>query len=319
MVASLPALRLIFMGTPAFAVPTLDALLSSRHSVIAAITQPDRPRGRGQKTAPGPVKARALQAGVPVLQPASLKAPEVRAALTALHADLAVVAAYGKILSSAVIAIPRLGTINVHASLLPKYRGAAPIQRAVAAGEPETGVTIMRVVLALDAGPMLTTVRRPIDGDETSADVERGLAQLGAAALVDTVDRLSLGPVEEVPQDDSRATYANRLTKEDGLIDWSQPAQTVHNLIRAMHPWPNAFTFLAGQRLILLRSIVDDRAHDRAPGTIVAAAGDQLRVAAGSGTLLLTELQAEGKRPMPVRDFLSGHPLSIGDCFTSAP
>jgi methionyl-tRNA formyltransferase len=174
-------------------------------------------------------------------------------------------------------------------------------------------------VLALDAGPMLTTVRRAITGDETSADVERGLAQLGAGALVHTVDRLSLGPLEEIPQDDSLATYAPRLTKEDGIIDWSQSAETVHNLIRAMHPWPNAFTFSAGQRLILLRSIVDDHTHDAPPGTILAAKGDDLAVGAGSGTVVVRELQAEGKRPMSVRDFLSGHRLSAGDRFTSSP
>jgi methionyl-tRNA formyltransferase len=319
MVDALPALRIVFMGTPAFAVPTLDALLASRHSVIAAITQPDRPRGRGQKTADGPVKARAAQAGVPVLQPASLKTSDVLAQLAAFDADLAVVAAYGKILSNAVLAIPRLGTINVHASLLPKYRGAAPIHRAVAAGEHETGVTIMRVVLALDAGPMLAKVQRPIGGDETSADVEHGLAELGAALLVETVDRLALGPVAEVPQDESGATYAHRLTKGDGIIDWSQSAQTVHNLIRAMHPWPNAFTFLDGRRLILRRSIVAHQLHDQAPGSILAAKGDELLVAAGSGAVIVRELQAEGKRPMVVRDFLSGHHLSTGDRFTSAP
>jgi methionyl-tRNA formyltransferase len=177
----------------------------------------------------------------------------------------------------------------------------------------------MRVVLALDAGPMLTKVRRAIGDDETSADVERGLAQIGAAALVDTVDRLSIGALEETPQDDSLATYAPRLTKEDGLIDWSQSAQTVHNLIRAMHPWPNAFTFSAGHRLILLRSLVNDHPHTVPPGTILAAKGDDLRIAAASGIVVIRELQAEGKRPMAVRDFLSGHRLSAGDRFTSAP
>jgi methionyl-tRNA formyltransferase len=319
MVNTAPPLRIVFMGTPAFAVPALDALLASRHSVVAAITQPDRPRGRGQKTIDGPVKARALAAGIPVLQPPSLKPAEVQAQLASFDADLAVVAAFGKILSNAVIAIPRLGTINVHASLLPKYRGAAPIHRAVAAGEPETGVTIMRVVLALDAGPMLATVRRTIADDETSADVERGLAELGGALLVETVDRLGLGPIDEIPQDDQQATYAARLTKEDGIIDWSQSAQQVHNLIRAMHPWPNAFTFVEGRRLILLRSTVEAESQDREPGTILVAKGDELRVATGSGTLLLRQLQAEGKRPMTVRDFLAGHHLAAGDRFMTAP
>jgi methionyl-tRNA formyltransferase len=258
MVAS-GGLRILFFGTPDFAVPTLDALLESRHTVVGVVTQPDRPRGRGHKTSDAPVKARARAAGLPVLQPERLKDPAFMDALKAFDADLGVVAAYGKILSDAVLATPRLGMINVHASLLPHYRGAAPIHRAVIAGESETGVTIMRVVKALDAGAMIDTVRRPIGPNETSQEVERDLARLGAGLLVDVTNALAEGRATETPQDDAAASYAHRLTKDDGIVDWSWPAFRIHNLIRGLHPWPHAFTFHEGQRLILLRSQVEYR------------------------------------------------------------
>lgn len=313
------ALRIVFFGTPDFAVPTLDALLRSHHTVAAVVTQPDRPRGRGQKTTDAPVKARALAAGVPVLQPARLKDDTFLDPLRALGADLGVVAAYGKILTETVLAIPRLGMINVHASLLPRYRGAAPVHRAVIEGERETGVTIMRVVKALDAGPMLATARRPIGPDDTSEQVERDLARAGADLLVAIVDAMAAGPVQETPQDDARATYAPRLTKEDGLIDWDQPAVRIHNLIRGLYPWPHAYTFLRGTRFILLKSSPFDDPHTAAPGTILEAAGDRLIVAAGAGRLAVRQLQAEGKRPLATRDFLAGHRFIVGDCFSGAP
>jgi methionyl-tRNA formyltransferase len=316
---SAPALRVVFFGTPAFALPTLDGLLSSRHAVVAVVTQPDRPRGRGQKTTDAPVKARALEAGLPVLQPATLKDPAFMTALASFAADLGVVAAYGRILSEAMLATPRLGMINVHASILPRYRGAAPVHRAIIAGERETGVTIMRVVKALDAGPMLAVARRAIDPDETSVEVERDLARLGAALLVSTVDQLAVGEGQETPQDESAATHAPRLTKEDGPIDWSRPAEAVHNLIRGLHPWPHAHTFYQGRRLILLRSYAASDRTDAASGTVVTARGDDLLVAAGQGVLHIRELQAEGKRPMSPRDFLAGHRVAAGDRFTAGP
>lgn len=320
MVAADP-LRIVFFGTPAFAVPTLDALLASHHPVVAVVTQPDRPRGRGQKVVEGAVKARALEAGLPVIQPTSMRDPAFLTRLADLGADLGVVAAYGKILTEAVLATPRAGMINVHASLLPRYRGAAPIQRAVAAGEPTTGITIMRVVKALDAGAMLATVHRSIDPDETADDVERDLARLGGSLLKQTVDRLAAGPIDEVPQDDRLATYAPRLTKEDGLVDWTQSSRRVHDLVRGMHPWPHAYSYLNGQRLILLRSSAEEDGAEgsAAPGTILEAKGDTLCVTTGAGTVHLRELQAEGKRPMRTREFLSGHRISAGDRFTSAP
>ena len=312
------ALRIVFFGTPAFAVPTLDALLASRHTVVGVVTQPDRPRGRGHHVSDAPVKARALGARIRVLQPDRLKDPRFMAELTALRADLGVVAAYGKILTDAVLAQPRLGLINVHASLLPRYRGAAPVHRAVIAGERETGVTIMRVVKALDAGPMLASARRAIGPEETSEEVERDLARQGAALLVSTTDALAQGIANETPQDESQATYAPRLTKDEGVLDWSQPANRLHDRIRGLHPWPLAYAFLNQRRIILRRSTVAAAAKAADPGAVVEAVGDRLLVATGAGALAIRELQLEGRRPMTSRDFLAGHPVAEGDRFRTS-
>jgi len=312
-------LRVVFFGTPAFAVPTFEALLASPHRIVGVVTQPDRPRGRGQKTAAAPIKARAGEAGVPLLQPSILSDPSFMAALASLESDIGVVAAYGKILPERVLAMPRLGMINVHASLLPSYRGAAPVHRAVIAGERETGVTIMRVVKALDAGPVLAASRRPVGRNETSEEVQADLASIGAALLTLTLDRVAAGDVRETPQDDSAATYAHRITKADGLIDWTWPADRIHNLVRGLHPWPHAYTYLNGARLIILRSAATNQPQGVPPGTVVTAHGDELRVAAGSGTVDLLEIQAEGKRPMSPRDFLAGHRLRPGDLFARTP
>jgi methionyl-tRNA formyltransferase len=311
------SLRIVFFGTPEFAVPTLDALLTSRHRVVGVVTRPDRPRGRGQQVSDAPVKRRAREASLPVLQPARLKDDAFMPALAGLDADLGVVAAYGKILTADVLRTPRHGMVNVHASLLPRYRGAAPVHRAIVGGERETGVTIMRVVMALDAGPMLAVVRRPIGPDDTSVQVERDLARLGAALLVSTVDALASGRVTETPQDEAAATYAHRLTREDGLIDWTQPAARIHDLVRGLHPWPHAYAFLGDRRFIILRSAPVSESSAASPGTIVRAAGDDLRVATGDSTLRILEIQAEGKRPMTVREFLAGHRLTSGAHFRS--
>ncbi len=229
--------------------------------------------------------------------------------------DLGVVAAYGKILPDWLLALPRLGLINVHASLLPRYRGASPIHRAVMNGDTEAGVTIMRVVKALDAGAMLATGTVPIGLDDRTDTVERELAGIGGALLVETVDRMAAGPVDEVPQRDADATYAPRLRKEEGLVDWSRPARAIHNQIRGLHPWPHAFTFGPGGRLILHRSAVaPGAAATVAPGTVVPATQPGgVSVATGDGVLDLLELQAEGGKVLPARAFLAGHPLTPGD------
>lgn len=303
-----PPLRIAFFGTPAFAVPTLTRLLDSRHHVAGVITQPDRPRGRGQKISDAPVKALAVERGLEILQPERLARDQFEEAFRALNADLGVVAAYGKILPEWLLKTPPLGMINVHASLLPKYRGASPVHRAVLAGDSETGVTIMRVVKALDAGPMIARVVRPIGPSETSDVVERDLAALGAALLVSVLDDLPSGHVVETLQDDAEATYAPRLTKDEGLIDWTRPAHELHNHVRGMRPWPTAFTFLNGKRLVVHAARVSDQdAAQALPGTVVAAA-HAITVACGDGKALdLLQVQPEGRRAMPAREFVAGH------------
>jgi methionyl-tRNA formyltransferase len=318
MVTPNPPLRIIFFGTPEFAVPTLNALLASRHVVTAVVTQPDRPKGRGQHLYPSPVKTAALAAGVPVLQPERLRDESFLQALAALQPDLGVVAAYGKILTDNVLRAPRMGLVNVHASLLPKYRGAAPVHRAIMAGESLTGITIMRLVRELDAGPMLMAVSRPIDPRETSVEVERNLALIGADALQRAVDKLAAGLVPEVPQDASAATYAPKLEKSDGIVDWSRQARTIHNQIRGLHPWPHAYSDLQGQRCLLLESAVEPYAPtDATPGVILEAEKDRLYVQTGDGALRILRLQMEGRKPLAARDFLAGHHIEAGTMFVS--
>jgi methionyl-tRNA formyltransferase len=316
MVASL---RIVFLGTPQFAVPTLQHLLASRHQVVGVVTQPDRPRGRGRQVSESPVKAVALEHKVPILQPERLKTSEFAASLREWNPDLGVVAAYGKILPEQIIALPRLGMINVHASLLPKYRGAAPVHRAVIDGETETGVTIMRVEKMLDAGPMLAKVKRPLGTDDTSDVVERDLSELGAKLLVEVVDRLASG--EEIRgdlQDFMLCTYAPRLTKEEGLINWDLPSIYVHNRVRGLYPWPHAYTYLNGARLIVLKTRVDEDETDAPPGTVLDVSTDAIHVATGlNGRIAIERIQPEGRRPMTAREFLAGHPVKPGDRFST--
>ena len=308
-----PALRIVYFGTPAFAVPTLRALIQSRHPVVALVSQPDRPKGRGHHVAATPTKELAVLCGVPVLQPTKLREDAFLAQVAALRPDLGVVAAYGRILPDALLALPRLGMINVHASLLPKYRGAAPVHRAVIAGDEITGVTIMRVVSELDAGPMLASATRPIAPDETSVDVERGLADAGAGLLLDVVNRMASGPVVETLQDDAGATYAPKLLKAESPIDWSLAARAIHNRVRGLQSWPMASTTIDGARSLIHRTRVSDVRTDARPGTIIEAAGDVLGVAAGDGVVLqILEIQPEGRRTMSVREYLSGRKLTPG-------
>jgi methionyl-tRNA formyltransferase len=308
---------IVFFGTPQFAVPTLQRLLASSHRVAGVVTQPDRPRGRGHKVSDSPIKELALQHGIPVFQPERLKRPEVMDTIGAWQPDLGVVAAYGKLIPEELINLPRHGMINVHGSLLPKYRGAAPVHRAIIDGEQETGVTIMRLVREMDAGNMLARVKRPIGPDDTSDVVERDLSELGADLLVETIDRMEKGPVGEERQDFMMATYAPRLTKEEGLIDWSLPAPYVHNRVRGLYPWPHAYTYLDGARVIVLNTRVEEEGSNEPPGTIVAAGGDAIHVATGhAGRIAIERLQKEGKRPMAAREFLAGHPIRPGARFS---
>ncbi len=312
-------LRILFFGSPEFAVATLRALVGSAHAVVGVVTQPDRPRGRGQHVTRGAVAAAADALGLPVVQPAKLSAPGVSDTLAAFGADLGVVAAYGKILPDWLLALPARGMINVHASLLPRYRGAAPVHRAVMAGDRETGVTIMRVVTALDAGAMLDRVVVPIGPDETSAELEHTLGAAGATLLVHVVERLAAGPVVETPQDDAGATYAAKITRADSPVDWTRPAQAIHDQIRGLHPWPHASARLAGKRVILHRSVRLDGPHEAAAGTIHAATAAGLEVVAGDGAVVrLLELQAEGGRRLTAAEFLAGRELAPATRFEAS-
>jgi methionyl-tRNA formyltransferase len=317
--------RVVFFGTPAFAVPTLQRLIASEHAVVAVVTQPDRPRGRGQRVSDSPVKAVAVAEGLPVLQPTRATDSVFLADVTALTPDLGVVAAYGKLLPDDLLGAPRYGTINVHASLLPKYRGAAPIQRAVLAGETETGITIIRLVREMDAGPMMGRVTRPIGPDETSDVIERDLATLGADVLMRVVEELAGGRGAEKKQDHRLAVRAPRLTKADGIIDWTQTSAVVHNQVRGLHPWPHASSHLRGRRYLIVwsrpgvRSDLELSAAPPVPGEVIEVTRDRLVVATGDGTLDILEIQPEGRRVLAVRDFLAGHRVVVGDIFEPAP
>lgn len=314
------ALRVAFFGTPEFAVPTFERMLASKHRVVGVVTQPDRPRGRGQQIVIGPVKSLALSIGLPILQPDRLARDQFEPAFKELGAEIGVVAAYGKLLPDWLLASPARGLINVHASILPRYRGASPIHRAVMNGDVETGVTIMRVAKAMDAGAILDQVRVPIGIDDTTELVSARLATAGAALLVTTLDRMEAGPIPEMPQVEEQASYAPRLVKSDGLIDWSRSAAAIHNQVRGLSPWPHAYSFLAGTRYIIHRSKLTDKSAPLAPGTIaLASAADGVLVACGDGRgLELVEIQLEGKRVLPVRDLLASGTLVVGRRFETA-
>ena len=316
-------MKIAFFGTPAFAVPSLAQLVAAGEQIVMAITRPDRPRGRGHRVQPSPLKTAALGYRIPVVQPERVGDSVFATALASSGADLGVVAAYGKILPDPILHTPRHGTINVHASLLPRYRGAAPVHRAIIAGERETGVTMIRLVREMDAGPMLARVVRPIGDDETSDVVDRALAELGARLLVSTVHDIATGQATEQPQDHTLATLAPRLTKEDGRLDWTRPARAIHNLVRGLHPWPHAFSFLDGSRYLILRTGLETSSGPtpvQPPGEIVEAGPDRLRVACGEGTVLaIHELQPEGRRRLPARAFLAGHPIDLPAVFQPFP
>lgn len=298
-------LKLIFAGTPDFAARHLAALLSSGHEVVAVYTQPDKPAGRGQKLTASPVKELALAHDLPVYQPASLRNEAAQAELAALGADLMVVVAYGLILPKAVLDTPRLGCINVHGSLLPRWRGAAPIQRSIWAGDAETGVTIMQMDVGLDTGAMLRKVTCPIASDETSASLYDKLAGLGPQALVDTLDAMAAGDTAAEPQDDALANYAEKLSKEEARIDWSMDAVAIERCIRAFNPWPISWFEVAGQTVKVWQAEVVAQDHGQAAGTLLKADKQGIEVATGQGVLRLLTLQPPGKKAMSVSDLLN--------------
>uniref|UniRef100_UPI003BA09267 methionyl-tRNA formyltransferase n=1 Tax=Aeromonas jandaei TaxID=650 RepID=UPI003BA09267 len=298
-------LKLIFAGTPDFAARHLAALLSSDHEVVAVYTQPDKPAGRGQKLTASPVKELALAHNLPVYQPASLRKEEAQAELAALGADLMVVVAYGLILPKAVLDTPRLGCINVHGSLLPRWRGAAPIQRSIWAGDAETGVTIMQMDVGLDTGAMIRKVTCPIAADETSASLYDKLAELGPQALVDTIDAMAAGDTAAEVQDDALANYAEKLSKEEARIDWSMEAVAIERCIRAFNPWPISWFEVADQTVKVWQAAVIDSDHGQPAGTLLKADKQGIDIATGKGVLRLLTLQPPGKKAMSVTDLLN--------------
>jgi methionyl-tRNA formyltransferase len=303
-------LRLVFMGTPEFAVPAMQKLIDRGELVVAVVTQPDRPKGRGQRLASPPVKILAEGHGIAVLQPAKVRAPEFIEIMRELRPDLIVVVAFGQILPKALLDIPRFGCINVHASLLPCYRGAAPINRCIINGDAETGVTIMQMDVGLDTGGMLLKKVTPIDPDEDARALHDRLAVIGAEALTETLDLLLNGKITPEKQDDGLASFAPMLKKEDGQIEWNSDPQTIRNLVRGLTPWPGAYTFLGGKTLKIYSCRV--AGGSGIPGTILQADRSGLVIACSSDSLLVDELQLEGKKRLSVKDFLAGYNIKPG-------
>jgi methionyl-tRNA formyltransferase len=309
-------MRIIFMGSPEFALPTLRRLIASEHEVVAVYTQPDRPTGRGRKVAPPPVKTLALEHGIPVHQPKSISRPENVERLRTLAPDLGVVAAYGQILKQPVLDVPRLGILNVHASLLPRWRGAAPIPAAILAGDAETGATIMRIVLALDAGPMLAAVRVPIAPDDTTGTLTPKVAEAGASLLMDVLPRYERGEIAPEPQDDALSTYAPQIKKSDALIRWDRDeVETIERQVRAYNPWPTAFSYLDGQPLRIVEAEALSGPGVREPGTIMMADGG-FAVSARGGVIAVRKVQPSGGKIMPAAAYLNGHRDIIGKRLT---
>lgn len=305
-------MRVIFMGTPDFAVPSLEALLT-KHEVVLVVTQPDKPKGRGKKMVPTPVKACALEHGIPVLQPEKVKEPEFVEQLRSYEPDLIAVTAFGQILSEPILEMPKYGCINVHGSLLPKYRGAAPMQWSIIDGEKVTGITTMYMAKGLDSGDMLLKAEVEITDEDTFATIHDKMAVTGANLLLDTLDQLEAGTLERIPQDHGAATYAPMITKETGHIDWSKNRQDIINLIRGLNPVPAAYTIYEEEVLKIFGAVISDvQADGAANGEIVAVVKKGFVVKCGDGCLLITEVQARGGKRMMTDAYLRGHAMKEG-------
>ncbi len=300
-------LKIIYAGTPEFAVPALQALIASKHEVIAVYTQPDRPAGRGRKVQFGPIKHVAIDAGVEVQQPISFKESDAMTTLESYQCDVMVVAAYGLILPQKILDLPKYGCLNIHGSLLPRWRGAAPIHRAIQSGDTETGVTIMQMAAGLDTGDMLLKVIRPITIEDTSQTIHDQLAEDGAKALLKVLD--SIENLQAEAQDENKTCYAQKLNKAEAEIDWSKSAIEIDQTIRAFNPWPVAFTLYEGKPLRIFMSKTVDENNEKPPGTVICEGDDGIEIATGNGVLSFSRLQLPGKKAMHVKDFLNGRSL----------
>jgi methionyl-tRNA formyltransferase len=305
-------MRIVFMGTPNFAVASLEALLAAEDPVVGVVTQPDRPKGRGQELVASPVKQVALRAGVPILQPTKMKDPAFLNALRSWQPDLIAVAAFGRILPPVILTLPPKGCINVHGSLLPKYRGAAPIQWAIMNDEKETGITTMLMDEGMDTGAMLLQETIPIAPDETGGILSDKLAKVGARLLMDTIRQLRAGTLRPIPQDHTQATIAPLLTKESGIIDWTRGASELANRIRGLSPWPGSYTYHAAERWTIWRAVAQESTVRAAPGTVTAVTKETICVATGAGVLAIQELQPSNGRRMSVAQYLAGHRVGPG-------
>ncbi len=307
-----PKLNVVFMGTPDFAVPSLMALHESRYQVQLVVTQPDRPKGRGRKVIASAIKQQALELNLPVWQPKRVLKEDAAAAMEGVRPDFLVVVAFGQILNKSLLEWPRYGAVNVHGSLLPKYRGAAPIQWAMINGEKEVGVTTMLMDQGVDTGDMLLQAKTPIRADDTAQSLHDRLADIGANLLIQTLDELSTESLKPIPQDKALATFAPMLSKKEGEIDWRQSAETIVHRIQAMTPWPGAFTFYEEQRLNIYAAKAVSQSTDSLPGTVIPAFDGELKVATGSGILVIKMLQRSSGKRLKTADFLRGCPISPG-------
>lgn len=306
-------LRIAFMGTPDFAIPTLKALCEN-YTVVCAVTKEDKPKGRGNKLTSPPVKIFAQERGIPVLQPESVRTEAFAAELSSFRADLFVTCAYGKILPQSVLDIPELGTINVHASILPKYRGAAPLWHCVINGEKEVGVTTMYTDIGMDTGDILQIEKIPLGPDTTMGEVHDTLAEMGGRIIITTIEALRNGTLTRMPQNHKEATYAPMISKEDGVIDWSKSAEEIHNLVRGMNPFPAASTMLNGEKLkiFITAKNMERSAGNAAPGTVIGTDAEGIQVAAGKGIIIIKELQGPSAKRMTAGAYLNGHPIKEG-------
>ena len=312
-------MNIVFMGTPEFALPTLKSLHQSSHSILAVITQPDRPKGRGQKLLVSPIKKYALDSDLLILQPKTVNDPKFIESLKKNQPDIIIVVAFGQILSDTFLKIPKQFCINLHSSLLPKYRGAAPIHRAILNGEKKSGVTTIIMDKGMDTGDILLIQETPIHETDTAQTLHDTLSKMGGALVLETLKRLVENTLLPIQQDHSQVTYAPKLKKEEGLIHWDQSATTLYNKVRGLTPWPGTYTLLNKKRLRILKVQVGEGSHDDSPGKVARVTDVGIEVGTGQGRLIITEIQPAGKKSMPTKSFLAGHKVERGTLFDTVP